>query len=125
MLPGKPAFRMKDSPMKIEAVVATLNEAFRLDPAAMDEIICRRVACNQSIKNHPTILPWRHPTEEGAEPQLTLGFLGILNGILKGQGIDDRIAYQFPEYWPQTNSLSVANPEVAGFVITDKNGKVR
>lgn len=54
--------------------IKVLNDAFKLDPKAMQALVDLRVKCNQALVNHPTI-------------QVTIndevGILGIINGILE------------------------------------------
>lgn len=60
-------------------IVDLLNEAARLDPEAMIELIQARVECNAALGEHPTIQTGRQ--EYGARGY-EVGILGILNGIL-------------------------------------------
>lgn len=62
--------------MSAWTVVNLLNEAARLDPVAMRILVSTRVACNDSLLDHPTIQAGRDALKNGE-----VGLLGILNGI--------------------------------------------
>jgi hypothetical protein len=74
-------------------VIALLNEAFMLDPAAIRALVDHRVPCNKELANHPTIQcgtaeSWRkrRPKDHGVAENTVyvVGLLGLLNGILGG-----------------------------------------
>jgi hypothetical protein len=112
--------------MNIEAVVATLNEAFRLDPAALHAMICNRVPCNQALAEHPTIVVGDCYYGDERVQHFNLGFVGLLNGILGDMGIEDRIGWKVSD--PPAGGSKVGGtfiPSFLGFCIIDKNGKVR
>jgi hypothetical protein len=56
-----------------ELVMANLNELVKVDVQAIDELIEKRVPCNQKMIDHPTVV-----CLEGK-----VGLLGVLNGILQ------------------------------------------
>lgn len=66
----------------ISQAVQVLNEAFECDPEAILGLIRTRIPCNDDLADHPTI-------QVALEPYLrsmhatTVGFLGVLNGILE------------------------------------------
>jgi hypothetical protein len=57
--------------------VALLNEAFALDPAALEILLSCRIYCNPALANHPTI----QVAPSSGERWPTVGPLGLLNGI--------------------------------------------
>lgn len=64
-------------------VVALLNEAVKLDPAAMHALVESRVPCNEALADHPTIQVsvYDERTGEPTPGQFKVGILGILNGL--------------------------------------------
>lgn len=68
-------------PQLAAQVVALLNEAFALDPEAINALVNTRVRCNEALGEHPTI-----QCGIDAEGHTTIGLLGILNGLV---GVDD------------------------------------
>lgn len=61
----------------IDNVVNLLNEAFKLDPEALEKLAFARVKCNEDLANHPTIVVYQ--AAEGSRCEV--GLLGILNGL--------------------------------------------
>lgn len=63
------------TPEQIQAVfIKVLNDAFKLDPKAMQALVELRIPCNQALCDHPTI----QVTNDGK-----VGLVGIINGILE------------------------------------------
>lgn len=60
----------------VETAIKILNEATKLDPAAMQELIDKRTFCNVDIANHKTI-----QVMVIGEDCYKVGLLGIINGI--------------------------------------------
>jgi hypothetical protein len=54
-----------------------LNSLMNLDPEALHNLIETRVACNDALRDHPSVQCWRN--EQG---QCVVGLLGILNGFI-------------------------------------------
>lgn len=71
-------------------VVDLLNEAFALDPQAMQALFAHRVPCNSALRDHPTIqVAAAGEALPGAAtaPACTVGVIGLLNGLF---GVDER-----------------------------------
>lgn len=64
-------------PQEVDHVVNFLNSVLVLDPVAIERLIETRVACNDKLVEHPTVVVM--PTGENT---FVVGFLGMLNGIL-------------------------------------------
>jgi len=65
-----------------QQVVDLLNEAARLDPEAVLELINARVPCNEALNAHPTIQTGpRRGIDPRHDKRNEVGLLGILNGI--------------------------------------------
>lgn len=69
----------------IDRLVGKLNDAFRLDPAAIQALLCNRVPCNEAFANDSCLeclatatLPQRFGHEYSS-----VGALGMLNGALR------------------------------------------
>jgi hypothetical protein len=60
-----------------QRIADLLNEAVARDPAAMHCLCNKRINCNSSLADHPTI-----QIGTGAENQPTIGLIGILNGVI-------------------------------------------
>ena len=75
-----------------DQIVALLNEALSLDKAAIEALFAHRVACNQKIEDHPTIVVGDPMNGMPA----SLGVLGLLNGIVGLDGM--RIHSHHPDY---------------------------
>jgi hypothetical protein len=56
-----------------------LNEALKIDPLAVDNIITNRVICNKAMTDHPTI-----QVSKTFGERYTISVLGILNGLSDG-----------------------------------------
>ena len=72
---------IKDS-ITLDEAIEILNEAVEADSDAMGFLITNRVACNDSLRKHPTI-----QVALFNEQSYTVGLLGILNGLF---GIDEK-----------------------------------
>ena len=75
---------MSNFTVSAEHAVKILNEAFALDPSAIETLIDSRVSCNEKLANHPTI-------QAGSDSEVySLSIIGLLNGIFgcdeNGQG---------------------------------------
>ena len=86
-------------------VATALTNALRVDPAAVQEIIDHRVAITERFLDLP------HPFVVNTE-ELTLGPLGLINGVLMVLGAN-RIAAHYDD-----------NGKLTGFWPCDTNGKV-
>jgi len=65
---------LKDS-VTIDDVVELLNDAFTKDPEAMNNLALSRVACNETLADHPTIQVGKFGED------YKVGIIGILNGV--------------------------------------------
>jgi hypothetical protein len=72
------------STLLTNAAIQVLDSAFRLDPGAIYSLVNNRVPCNQSLGDHPTIPIQSTPVAN--QRVLTVGLLGVLNGILESTG---------------------------------------
>lgn len=91
----------------INEIIKVLNDAFTLDPAAVQDLISTRFPCNQKLRDHETIQVHAYGDSSMNNPKV--GFLGMLNGLI---GID------------QNGSGAIAakyndDKELTGFVMTD------
>lgn len=59
-------------------VVKVLNEFVALDRLAAHTLCETRVSCSPEIEKHPTLIPY----DDGGQAQLTIGLIGVLNGIV-------------------------------------------
>jgi len=66
-----------------EDVVKLLNEAVKLDPAAMRALVEARVPCNEALADHPTIQvsAYNEQTGKPTPGNFKVGILGLLNGL--------------------------------------------
>lgn len=67
---------MKATSVTAQNAIALLNEASKLDPAAIRALIEHRVPCNCHLADHPTIEVGC--TEDG-DPRV--GMIGLINGL--------------------------------------------
>jgi hypothetical protein len=83
--------------MTAQQIVDLLNEAARLDPRAMQTLLGLRVPCAEEFEEHPSI-----QIGQALEGYLSLGLLGILNGIaaLDGELIESRFNFDGPGMRP-------------------------
>jgi hypothetical protein len=65
-----------------EEVVEVLNEALKLDAAAITKLVNMRVPCNEKLAKHPTIQVAKD------KDSTKVGMLGIINGIFGANGND-------------------------------------
>jgi hypothetical protein len=84
-----------------------LNEAYRADPVAIDDLVNSRVRCHEDLAEHPTIQVVVQ--KSGPDELYYVGFLGILNGILESLN-GDKIAAMFNE-----------NEQVVGFTLFEND----
>lgn len=61
----------------VEKIVQLLNEVFKINPAAIDSLICLRVPVNAELMNHPDI----QVSCKSMDNFPGLGMLGFLNGL--------------------------------------------
>ena len=61
-----------------EKIVDLLNEMFRLDPKATDNLLKARVRCNNAVVDHPNVVVM---DDDDGNP--VVGLLGLLNGLTK------------------------------------------
>ena len=64
----------------IQTIIDLLNDAYKCDPDAMQNLVKSRVNCNATLANHSTI-----QVGVTKENSYTVGLLGILNGIVGTQ----------------------------------------
>lgn len=64
--------------MTATQIVGLLNELFKIDPGAIDALLCNRVPVNKEMLDHPTAMCDTKNTN-GDFP--TIGLLGIVNAI--------------------------------------------
>lgn len=107
--------------VSIAEVINVLNEACRLDSAAIVSLIETRVECNEGLAKHPTIQVAREAGSDDADDSRTLnivmkysvGFLGMINGIF---GVDDAgwgtIGAKFDVVCPSNSSH-----DTAGYIV--------
>lgn len=57
-------------------LIERLNEIAKHDPVAMGKLIDARVECNEALADHPSVQVHVH------DGPPTVGFLGMLNGII-------------------------------------------
>ena len=62
-----------------EHLVARLNEVLNTDPDAVEALLESRVICSQALADHPTV---QVRQEDSSVEAYTLGFLGLLNGLV-------------------------------------------
>lgn len=67
-----------------DKLIKLLNEAHRLDPDWISDLVNYRPECNGAIAVHPTI-----QVGEGEEGHFLAGFLGLINGLFSE---DERVA---------------------------------
>ena len=98
---------MTDARERSERIVALLNEAFELDPAAISALYRYRVPCNEALADHPTIQVAK--TATGYDVAL----IGLLNGL---GGVD-------AEGWGAVAAsvdTDVTPHKLLGFVVLDR-----
>lgn len=100
--------------LDMDEFVRVLNEAFEIDPAAIFSLIqTNRVPCNYRLANHPAIIVDSpkaiNVTNFPDHP--TVGFIGLLNGLLHSAGYNKSIAAKWT-----TGDV----PRLLGFCIVDK-----
>lgn len=69
----------------VEQLAIALNEAARLDPAAVGDLIQQRVPCNSDMCAHPGV---------PVSPEGEIGLMGLLNGALAKMGCMHRLAVE-------------------------------
>lgn len=78
-----------------QKIADVLNEALKLDPAAVNSLFCVRRSCGRALLDHPHILV--NVAGEPPGQRFAVGFLGLLNGMLSAAGSNDRIYMAFDE----------------------------
>lgn len=68
--------------MNSAQIVNLLNEMYAADKVATYCLMCNHVPANRELLNHPSIVVDSFPTEEF----ITVGLLGVINGILAIDG---------------------------------------
>lgn len=63
-------------------VVAALNHANKLDPAAVHALIYNRIPCNKALAEKSRFLVGLMPLFKTGVPRFSIGALGMLNGAL-------------------------------------------
>jgi hypothetical protein len=63
----------------VDPVIASLNDAFERDPAAIHALLCNRVPCNGALGDHPHVVCERSLSVPGT---VTVGAFGLVNGVL-------------------------------------------
>ena len=71
---------MKDS-ITIQETLDLLNGALKDDPEAINNLVDKRVNCNDTLADHPTIQVYSDGKKD------FVGLLGILNGLF---GVDEK-----------------------------------
>jgi len=67
--------------VNIDDVISLLNDALKLDPKAITNLVGQRVVCNKKLAKHPTV-------QVGVvDNNYQVGLLGILNGLF---GVDEK-----------------------------------
>ena len=94
-------------------VLATLNEAYKSDAAAIHALICNRVPCNKKLANHPTVQVELNTVASGKS--YAVGMLGVLNGVVERM-TGERVAASFRE--PNADGKC----KLTGFVRYTPNG---
>jgi hypothetical protein len=87
----------------LSQVCNLLNEALKIDPLAVDNIITNSVICNKAMADHPTI-----QVSKTFGERYTVSVLGILNGLSDGS------QYLIAYYDDNSGSLT-------GFAVVDSN----
>jgi hypothetical protein len=62
-----------------ERCLELLNEALKIDPKAISEIVTHRVECNAALSKHPTIQAGSDNADGSGKK--TVSMLGFLNGL--------------------------------------------
>jgi hypothetical protein len=81
-----------DSMRLFGVVLATLNEAYKDDAAAIHALICNRVPCNKNLADHPTMQVELNAVT--SRKSYAIGMLGVLNGVVE-RLTGERIAATF------------------------------
>lgn len=66
----------------IDAAVKVLNEAFALDPDAIQCLLCVRIPVTQALADHPTVLVSKEGTSRDSD-RYAMGALGLFNAALQ------------------------------------------
>lgn len=72
---------MTDNPPDLDLadrIIELMNDALKLDPRAITDLICHRVPCNEALAEHPTIQVGRL---DRRPDEILVGMLGVLNGL--------------------------------------------
>jgi hypothetical protein len=84
----------------IQAAVDALNDAFRRDRVAVENLIRHRVDCNHQLAEHPTVQVRAYPGLGEAVDSYSASTLGLLNGVLEpltGQRVAIVVEDETPE----------------------------
>ena len=85
----------------IQAAVDALNDAFRRDPVAVENLIRHRVGCNHQLAEHPTVQVRENAGIGGSVGAIySVSALGLLNGVLEpltGQRVAIVVEDETPE----------------------------
>lgn len=76
----------------IQAIVDSLNQAYRDDPDAIHALMCNHVPCNQKLVDHPHVIVGKNNITGGWK----VSTLGVINGALVAAGMP-RIAMKWSE----------------------------
>lgn len=60
--------------VSLDEVIEFLNELVEIDKDCIENLIKNRVLCNNKMRDHDTV-------QVGCFPDLSVGFLGVLNGL--------------------------------------------
>lgn len=72
-----------DTQENAQAIVDLFNEFYKADPEAATKLFSTRVACNDAVADHPSIIV------SGGTGEWRVGIAGVLNGLF---GEEHRIA---------------------------------
>lgn len=97
----------------VNEMIKVLNEAFVLDPTAMQDLISTRFPCNQKLRDHETIQVHAYGDSSMDNPKV--GFLGMLNGLI---GIDQNGFGAIAAHYND-------DKELTGFVMVDTEAITR
>jgi hypothetical protein len=93
--------------ISVNAVLELLNEAFKIDPEFMQQLVTTRFPCNKAMADHPTIQVHCYGDASIEEPKA--GFLGLINGMI---GVDENISGPIAANFDESTKLM-------GFVLTN------
>ena len=90
-----------------DTAASMLETSRTIDPACINTLFNLRRPCSEAIANHPSIIVGSSKDETG----WSLGFLGLLNGILAETGNQKRVAMKVDEQGNVVGFLSAHKSE--------------